>query len=81
MILFGVWKNWPKNKQVKHLKKLVIWSPILRCIMMTWFATAIWSMTWVNSSTGGFNYAVKIQPRGRMLDQTYLQGLASRYPT
>ena len=48
---------------------------------MTWFATAIWSMTWVNSSTGGFNYAVKIQPRGRMLDQTYLQGLASRYPT
>lgn len=54
---FGIWKNWPKAKSVKSFKKLLIWSPIFRCIMMTWFATALWTMTWFNASTGGFDYS------------------------
>ena len=51
---FGLWKNWPKSKIVVNLKKKLIWSPILRIIMMTWFSTALWTSTWFYSSYGGF---------------------------
>ena len=44
-------KKWP---EVLKIKRVFIWSPLFRCIMMTWFATALWTFTWFHSANDGF---------------------------
>lgn len=41
-------------EEVLEMKRVIVWSPILRCLMMTWFATALWTFTWFHSFNNGF---------------------------
>lgn len=89
-LTWGVRRNWRRNRTVKHLKRLLIWSPILRCIMMTWFATALWTFTWFHASVDGFkdeDQNLTDRRRGtkggarRLVADTSKYGLSGNYPT
>ena len=54
-LTWGVRKNWNTGGSIKHFKRLMVWSPFFRCIMMTWFATALWTFTWFHASVDGFS--------------------------
>ena len=81
VITWSVWKNWPKKSS--HLRKMVIWSPILRLVMMLWFTACLWNMSYfeglVNKNFATKNYDLenpKVKGKQRLL-----VGLETRYPT
>ena len=62
-----------------------MWSPVFRSIMMTWFATCLWTVTYFHGATGGFYQEnldlanPKVKGKGNNLRM--LVGLDTKYPT
>ena len=49
-IVWAGWKKYPQHELVQKSRKMLIWSPILRCLIMTWFGTALWTLTYFHGS-------------------------------
>ena len=83
-VCWAIWKNWPKKKGMMTTKRLILWSPLFRILMMTWFATALWVFTFYHGAADGFyskiydfvNPRVNGKGNGR-----FLAGLQDKYPT
>lgn len=60
----------------------MIWSPVFRCVMMTWFATMIWTLTYFHGAYQNFKMEDLENPQvmGKR-NQRILIGLDSKYPT
>ena len=89
-LIFGacwiIWKIWIKDGDRKRgMRKILIWSPLFRCLLMTWFATALYEMTFIYGAFSGFksdNIDLK-NPKVKGKGNAYrmLVGLDTRYPT
>ena len=47
-VCWALWKNWPNAKGMRSTRRLLLWSPVFRIVMMTWFATALWVFSMYN---------------------------------
>ena len=86
IISWGVYKNWPRKESTTHMRKVVIWSPFFRIIMMLWFTTCLWTLTYLNGEVlKGFEEEnlnlenPRVKGKGNNLRM--LVGLDTRYPT
>ena len=83
-VCWAIWKNWPNASGMMKTKRLLLWSPPFRCLMMTWFASALWVFTFFHGASDGFysliydlkSPRVKGKGNGRLLG-----GLDTKYPT
>jgi hypothetical protein len=83
VIVWGIRLNW--KKEIRLVKRTIVWSPFFRIIMMTWFSTAIMAFTWLHAVSDGFENlnkihgeSAKMKGRGskRRLEEFELNGLA-----
>ena len=59
---WGAWRRHSKSKTLNKMKRKLLWSPILRCLMMTWFGTVMWTLTYFHGSVGGFTEDESMAP-------------------
>ena len=72
-LVWGMKLNW---RQTKYIKRKLVWSGILRSLMMTWFATALMAFTWFHAVCDGYPNEDRIHgksARSRNADRRKLQ--------
>jgi hypothetical protein len=72
-LVWGMELNWRKTK---YIKRKLMWSGILRSIMMTWFATALYAFTWFHAVNDGYHNDDKIHgesAKSRLTNRRKLQ--------
>ena len=83
-VSWGIQKNWPKTKGMTTTRRLLVWSLFFRCLMMTWFASAIWVFTFYHAAVDGFKNEKYDLENPRILGKgngRQLVGLDLKYPT
>ena len=84
-VLWAYFKNWPQRST--KVRKLMIWSPVLRIVMMLWLSSCLWNITYFNGLVhNGFstvNYDLehpKVKGKGNIV-RRILVGLDTRFVT
>lgn len=81
-----MWKTCFKSVDRRGMRKILIWSPLLRCLLMTWFGAALYEMTFIFGAFDGFKSKhinlrnPRVIGKGNNLRRN-LVGLDTRYPT